>query len=149
MMGWTCCFHPSLVTAVQQENLNKSIALKLKESQNRSTFSPFYKHETYWQTPASKYDMMIFYALHAADIYSTYKGLKWDCINEANPLLPPDPHIDRLFIHKFVFLQPIDMLFGAGALIKEDVYLHSALIAGVVYSNLQLEKKASRRCNLR
>ena len=93
--------------------------------------------------------MLFFYALHAADIYSTYKGLKWDCINEANPLLPKDPHVDRLFIHKFIFLSPIDMLYGVGELTKEDIYIHSAIIGGVVYNNLQLEKKASTRCNLK
>ena len=31
---------------------------------------------------------LLFFASHAADIYTTYRGVKYECISEANPLLP-------------------------------------------------------------
>ena len=87
--------------------------------------------------------------MHVADVWSTVEGLKYDCIVEANPLLPDIPHRDRLLLHKFIFIQPFDMLFAENALTKQDMYFPIAVAAYVVHSNLELTREAKQKCNLR
>lgn len=93
--------------------------------------------------------MAVFYLIHAADIKSTVEGLKYSCIRESNPLLPDVPHLDRLILHKWVFLTPMDMLFAEGALDAKDVWVASAITAWVVYHNFEHVGKARDRCSLR
>ena len=73
----------------------------LRENQRRLPSLQFEPEE-----PVSDYTYYLFWALQVADVYSTVEGLKYDCIVEANPLLPKVPHLDRLVIHKAIFLQP-------------------------------------------
>ena len=38
--------------------------------------------------------------VNVADIVSTHEGLKYSCVSEVNPLLPDDPSLERLILHK-------------------------------------------------
>ena len=49
----------------------------------------------------------IFWTLQVLDVYSTYRGLKYRCVYEANPIVGPNPDLARLVTHKTVFLHPI------------------------------------------
>ena len=99
--------------------------------------------------PVSPSVKFIFYALHVADVWTTMEGMKYDCVVEANPLLPRIPHRDRLILHKLFFLQPFDMLFQQEALTNDDMVFPVAVAAYVVYSNLDVIDRAEQRCNLR
>ena len=47
-----------------------------------------YVPQNYWEEPVDRWMWALFVGIHLADIYSTHEGVKWDCISEANPLLP-------------------------------------------------------------
>jgi len=47
--------------------------------------------------------------------------MDYDCVYEANPLLPKVPHRDRLIIHKIVFLSPFDALYYNDQLTYADM----------------------------
>ena len=93
--------------------------------------------------------MVAFYLLHAADVWTTVKGMKYDCVYEANPFLPRVPHRDRLLIHKAIFLHPFDILHKTDTLTNDDMVFPMAIASWVVYSNLQVIDRAKNRCNLR
>ena len=56
------------------------IQLKLKESQNRLE----YIHRFDLVDPPTPGDWAIFTALKLADVYTTYRGLKYNCVKEIN-----------------------------------------------------------------
>lgn len=91
----------------------------------------------------------MFYALHAADVWTTVEGLKYDCVVERNPLLPKVPHRDRLILHKALFLSPFEMLFAEGAITNRETIFPIAAVSWVVYSNLRVIDRVKDRCNLR
>ena len=93
--------------------------------------------------------MAAFYLIQAADVWSTYEAVKYDCLVEANPLLPEVPHLDRLLLHKILFLSPIYELDKANALTEESMFWPVMLGAWVVHNNIRLTKEAKKTCNLR
>jgi len=93
--------------------------------------------------------MAVYYALHIADVWTTQRGMDYDCVFEANPLLPKIPHLDRLLIHKTIFLSPVWMLDREKELRNEDVTFPLLMTAYVVHHNLKVIDSASTRCNKR
>ena len=91
----------------------------------------------------------MFWTLQAADVWTTYEGMKYDCVYELNPLLPEVPHLDRLLIHKAVFLHPFVLFQKENVLRKEDMFFPTFFAAFVVHSNLKVIDRAKERCNLR
>jgi len=93
--------------------------------------------------------MWMFYFIHAADVWTTNEGMKWDCVYEVNPLLPKVPHLDRLLIHKAIFLSPYQILDDADVLTNEEMMFPIAMGLWVVYNNLKVIERAEEKCNLR
>jgi hypothetical protein len=91
----------------------------------------------------------LFYALHAADVWSTVEGMKYDCVIERNPLLPRVPRRDRLLLHKAIFLSPFGMLFEEDAITNREMIFPMAVVSWAIYSNLKVIDRAKDRCNLR
>jgi hypothetical protein len=75
--------------------------------------------------------------------------MDYDCVFEANPLLPSVPHRDRLIIHKTVFLSPFNSLYSENLLTKGDMIFPMLMTAYVVDNNLKVIDRASRRCEKR
>mgnify|MGYP001037898484 FL=1 len=73
--------------------------------------------------------------------------MDFDCVRETNPLLPENPHIDRLILHKFVFLSPFDTLYKYDALTYQDMFLPIVMTAWVVDNNLKVIDRAKSRCS--
>ena len=46
-----------------------------------------------WNEPPSKLDWTIFYTLQILDVYTTYDGLKYDCVKETNPIFGKNPTV--------------------------------------------------------
>ena len=116
----------------------------LKENRKKLPSLPFDN-----RSPASDYAYYLFWALQVADVYTTTQGLKWDCVYEQNPVLPRVPHLDRLLIHKVVFLQPFIMFQQEKALSKREMFYPNMLTAYVVYNNIKVTQRAERRCERR
>lgn len=86
----------------------------------------------------------IFYTLQALDIYSTSRGIKYNCVREINPLLPKKPTDKDLIVFKTSMFSLINQL----PLYKlDDKHLlpSTMLVAYVVHNNFQVEKKAKAK----
>ena len=102
-----------------------------------------------WQEETTDFQWFTFYTLQAADVYSTYRGLKYDCIKEGNPLLGDRPTVPHMITHKYVFLSPIWMLQNEGVFTKREINFYNSMAGIVVYNNLRLLDKAKTRCTKR
>lgn len=94
---------------------------------------------------------VLFWSAHLADIYTTYEGVKYSCIREANPLLPTVPEIDEMFLLKGSVIWFVRESFHAddeyGELKWNEWKLASATLTGLIaYNNYKLTKKAEGRC---
>ena len=102
-----------------------------------------------WNEETTDFQWFTFYTLQAADVYSTYRGLKDDCIKEGNPLLGDRPTVPHMITHKYVFLSPIWMLQNEGVFTKREINFYNSMAGIVVYNNLRLLDKAKTRCTKR
>lgn len=102
-----------------------------------------------WQEGTREYQWFLFYSLQALDVYSTHRGLKYDCIREGNPLLGERPTVPHMITHKTVFLAPIWMLQNEGIYTRREINIYNSMAGVVVYNNFRLLEKAKERCNKR
>lgn len=145
MMGFECCWDRKLIEAVKTEHSLKSIESwsranprKLQFSRQLSIGDPI--HPSVYYT---------FLALQAADVWTTTRGMAYDCVEELNPLLPKVPHRDRLILHKVVFLSPFDALYYNDQLTYADMILPLFLSSYVVHNNLNVIDRAKQNCSKR
>ena len=75
--------------------------------------------------------------------------MDYDCVFEANPLLPKVPHINRLLLHKAVFLSPFSTLYSEKALTNGEMIFPTLMAGYVVDNNLRVIDRASTKCNKR
>jgi len=104
----------------------------------------------HWTEDEKRIIDILFWSAQVLDVYSTYRGLKYDCITEANPLLPEVPEI-----HEMVGIK-LFIIGGLGALSSgdENFWYGWKLGAGltttaVTLNNFRLLRKAEGRCNRR
>ena len=119
----------------------------LKENQKRLQFTPQYRNKNIWAA---------WYFINALDVHSTLKGLKYSCISEANPTLPPVPHRDHLIIHKALLLSTI---FNPNAQIglrpdsysqswrDSDIAVLNMMVGFAVINNQELTNKVKKYPN--
>lgn len=110
---------------------------------------PMYVPQSYWEEPVDKWMWALFWGLQLADIYSTHEGVKWDCMSEANPLLPEVPTIAEMVILKGAILLPTYGAIGYENITRAELVAPLLLGGFVVHHNLKLTRRAERRCNLR
>ena len=75
--------------------------------------------------------------------------MDFNCVYEANPLLPDIPTNDRIILHKILFLSPMDSLYHDNMLTYEDMIFPLILTSYVVYNNLEVIDRAKKRCHKR
>ena len=107
----------------------------------------------YWTEREKRIIDILFWSAQVLDVYSTYRGLKYDCISEANPLLPEVPEI-----HEMIGIK-LFVIGGISALVENDENfenfwygwkLGAGITTGAVTANnFRLLRKAQRRCNRR
>lgn len=102
-----------------------------------------------WREEPTAFQWYLFYTLQAADVYSTYRGLQYDCVREANPLLGERPGIARMVTHKTVFLSPIWMLQNEGVWTLEELQFVNTVGTVVIYNNYRVWNRARKQCTLR
>ena len=80
-----------------------------------------------------------------ADVHSSYEAIKYECVYEANPLLPKKPSLQRLIGHKVVTLYPIyhpDL--NKYTVTNQDIKWATGFLALVVYHNYKLIDKVKK-----
>ena len=96
-----------------------------------------------WNEPPNLRDRIIFYSLQAADVYTTYRGIQYDCVSEVNPLLPEVPDVSDMVLLKTIILgtAPINR--------QEDMQMINYITGVVVINNIAVWDRARKRCMLR
>tara|TARA_S200002703_G_scaffold159707_1_gene174236 strand:+ start:4754 stop:5182 length:429 start_codon:yes stop_codon:yes gene_type:complete len=97
----------------------------------------------------TKAQSYLFWSIQVLDVYSTYQGLKYDCVVEGNPLLGERPGLARMVTHKTVFLSPFWLLQSEGVFTKEDLYLYNTMGTVVIYNNYRVWDRARKVCKKR
>lgn len=110
---------------------------------------PMYVPQNYWEEPADRWMWVMFWSIQLADIYSTHEGIKYDCIREANPLLPDVPTIAEMATLKGVVLLPTYGAIGYNNITRGELVAPLLLGGFIVHNNMRLTDKAKERCNLR
>ena len=75
--------------------------------------------------------------------------MDYDCVFEANPLLPEVPHRDRLILHKLIFLTPFDTLYDERVLTNGEMIFPLLLSGYVVENNFGVIDRAKQQCQKR
>ncbi len=89
----------------------------------------------------------MFVFLQVADIWSTYRGLKYNCVEEANPLFGRQPSISDMTLTKFAVLTPaIQYDKKNGNLNKATIRSTNAFMAIVIGNNMNVINRADRLC---
>lgn len=131
------------------ETIQKAIGLPKYQVPKYEYNIPMYVPQNYWEEPADRWMWVLFWGIQLADIYSTHEGVKYDCIQEANPLLPNVPTVAEMATLKGVILLPTYGAIGYENITRGDLVAPLLLGGFVVHNNLRLLSKAERRCNLR
>ena len=98
----------------------------------------------------SNYDWSLFIFLQVADIYTTYRGLKYECVEEANPLFGKNPTVETMAMYKFAVLTPaIQYDRKHGNLNKASIRGTNSFMMFVIGNNLNVLERAKNRCNKR
>ena len=105
---------------------------------------------SYWSDREKRMIDILFFSAQILDVYSTYRGLKYDCITEANPLLPPIPDLTELIGLKLVVIGGFRNLIKADENFWYGWKLGAGTITGMVtVNNFRLMKKAQKQCRRR
>jgi len=147
MMGLECCWDQKHIDNVRLEHSLKSIEYSSKVNLKKLPFTHQFKFNL--SDPVHPYAWYAFLALQAADVWTTDRGMDFNCVYEANPLLPDIPSIDRIILHKLVFLSPINVLYEYDVLTYQEMILPFALSSYVVYNNLKIIDNAKQNCSKR
>ena len=139
MLGWTCCYRKELINSVQKEHLQKSIEYSLRAKQKRLQFTLV--------EPISTAQWATFFTLQVADIYTTYRGLKYDCVYELNPIAGERPSVQKMFVIKAVILKPaIEYDLKREVLTPQTMDEINFLMALVVGNNYNVWRNAEKNC---
>ncbi len=143
MRGWTCCYRNELINAVQIEHLEKSIEYSSKANLRKLEFSPHFDEP-------SKGQWTLFYTLQILDIYTTYRGLKYDCVKELNPIVGEQPSVKRMFFTKVALLTPAMQYDMKNDNLSEKSFNQMNFMMGIVVaSNYDVLQGAKKYCNKR
>ena len=145
MMGFECCWDKKITEAVQEEHSLKLIEYKLKENQKKLQYTlPPSREPAHWA------NWTLFATLQLLDVYSTHRGMKYNCVRELNPLLPEVPTISQTVLLKTVVLVPTYTSINRAVTITDaDLVIPNLITAAVVISNYNVLDNAKRNCQLR
>jgi hypothetical protein len=142
MMGWTCCWDKKHIDSVHLEHSLKSIGLQLKENPNPLQYTPS-------ELP-STFDWSVFYSLQLLDIYTTYRGLKYDCVREMNVIVGESPSVGKMFAVKTAILVPAIETDRRNNELTSDTFDYmNFLMSLVIANNIQQVSDAKKYCNKR
>jgi len=115
------------------------IEYKLRENQKRLQFTP---HE-----PISDWQWTAFVTLQVLDIYTTYKGLQYNCVIELNPIMGEQPSVMKMGATKFVILYPAMVAEQKNqTLTRDDMRSINYAMSLVIANNNAVKNRAKRNC---
>jgi len=86
--------------------------------------------------------------LQLADIYTTYKGLQYNCVYETNPVFGRHPSLSRMFVTKAAILTPaIQYDIKKERLTPQVVDQVNVMMGLVVVNNYNVYTRAKRNCS--
>jgi len=92
----------------------------------------------------------MFWTTQALDVWTTYKGVKYDCVFEKNPLLRDAPDMFDMVSLKFGVVWAMDTLFEDNTNYRTSWKLATGISTGLVAANsYRIYKSAKRRCDKR
>ena len=104
----------------------------------------------HWTERERRYIDIFFWTTQILDVYSTYKGMKYDCLYEANPLLPEIPKVHEMVGLKLGIIGGLKFVLDADENFWYDWKLGAGISTGVVVANnFRLLNKAERQCEKR
>ena len=118
----------------------------LKVNQRRFEYTP------QWELidPPTNRDWTILIFLQIADVWTTYTGLKYDCVEEANPIFGKSPTVNDMFLYKVAILTPaLEYDRRNGQLNKKSIQSTNMFMTFVIANNLNVIHKAKRYCKKR
>ena len=146
MMGWTCCYQKKHIDSVRLEHLLQSTEFSLRENQKKLIFTPRFD----LADPPSNLDWTLFVTLQLLDVYTTLYGLKYECVEEANPLFGENPTPERLFFYKVGLLTPaLEYDRKHGNLNKASIRGTNSFMTLVIGNNVNVIHKAKKSCKKR
>ena len=102
------------------------------------------------EEPVSTVQWITFGTLQLADIYTTYRGLKYDCVYEMNPIAGEKPSVPQMFLVKTLVLLPaIESDIKRESLTPQAMDSMNFLMALVVGNNYDVWQGAEQRCTKR
>ena len=145
MMGFECCWAQKHIDSVRLEHSLKSIGYSLRVNQKRLP----YTHLSI-QPLLDNRRIVFFTVLQVADIYTTYRGLKYDCVKELNPFLGETPSLNRLLLTKATIVIPlVHYDIQNGNLTNHTLDEVNLLMSIVVANNYDVYHKVKKVCNKR
>jgi hypothetical protein len=118
------------------------IESKLKGSQNRLQYTLV--------EPITNLQWTAFVGLQLFDIYTTYRGLQYDCVKELNPIVGERPSVVKMFAVKTIILTPaIEYDLKREVLTSSQMDEINLMMALVIGNNYNVWRNADKRCNKR
>ena len=85
--------------------------------------------------------------LQVADIYTTYRGLQYNCVKELNPILGESPTVPQMFVFKTALLVPaIESDRKRGKLTPQLFNELNFVMSVVIANNLDVLSEAKESC---
>ena len=97
--------------------------------------------------PISNVQWTTFITLQILDMYTTYEGLQYDCVYEANPIFGERPSVMKMGATKFVILYPAMVAEQKNqTLSRENLTEINFLMSLVVLNNADVANRAQNNC---
>lgn len=97
--------------------------------------------------PPNNYDWTFFVALQVADVYTTYRGLKYDCVRELNPIIGERPSVGDMVFTKTVILVPaLQYDLRRGNLSQKQMRKINTFMTMVVGNNYNIWHNSEKYC---
>tara|TARA_B100000900_G_scaffold214550_1_gene181725 strand:- start:5694 stop:6050 length:357 start_codon:yes stop_codon:yes gene_type:complete len=98
--------------------------------------------------PITNAQWITFGTLQLADIYTTYRGLQYDCVKELNPIIGERPSVGKMIFIKTVVLSPaIRHDLNREVISTKTMDQMNFLMGLVVGNNYNVWRKADKYCN--
>tara|TARA_B100000900_G_C20032548_1_gene494561 strand:+ start:186 stop:503 length:318 start_codon:yes stop_codon:yes gene_type:complete len=100
--------------------------------------------------PISTHQWVLFTTLQLADIYTTYRGLQYNCVKELNPFLGERPSVAKMFVVKTAVLWPaVETEIRKQSLSSNNMDNINLMMTVVVGNNYHVLEKSKRYCTRR
>jgi hypothetical protein len=87
----------------------------------------------------------IFFALQILDVYTTNEALRYNCVEELNPLLGKSPSLEDIIFLKLILLGPT-LYQQWNDIQNKDLYAPNFLMAHVIANNYDVWSTARKNC---